>query len=177
MCVCVHKTTSKKGILNLAGGCPGEAPKVKIQHESRKDEGLILTPCEPKGKFNQASSEARFGPQAHLLDFTYAAPNLYVFSVTKWWGLYLRWQPPMGVKISRGPSVCSTYGPEVVCLYSRAYEMFRREVSLLVWTRRGKKNISFTALFEHEALLSSPSPPPDLLSPGSVNGSFSAPLL
>lgn len=30
-----------------------------------------------------------------------------------------------GVKRSRSLSVCSTYGPEIVCLYSCAYEMFR----------------------------------------------------
>lgn len=149
---------------------------MKIQHVSRKNEGLILTPCETKGKFNQASSEVRFSLQAHLLDFTYVAPNIYAFAVSKWCGFYLRWELPMGVKISRGPSVCSTYGPEVVCLYSRAYEMFRRGVSPFAWTRRGKK-ISFTALSEHEALLASSAPPPDLLSPGSINGSFSAPLV
>lgn len=51
------------------------------------------------------------------------------------------------------------------------------EVSPLAWTRKGKKIISFTALFEHEGLLSSSSPPPDLVSPGSINGSHSAPLL
>lgn len=47
VCVCVHKTTSKKGFLNLAGGCTAGAWKVKIQHVSRRNEGLILTPHEP----------------------------------------------------------------------------------------------------------------------------------
>lgn len=82
----------------------------------------------------------------------------------------------MGVKISRGPSVWSTYGPEIVCLYSCAYEMLRK-VSLFtaIQEEKEKKIISFTALFEHEALLSSP--PPDLISLGSLNESFSAPVL
>lgn len=93
--MCVHKTTSKKVILNLAGGCTAGAQKVKIQHVNRKNEGLTLTPCEPKGKFNQPSSEVRFGPQAHLLDFTYTASNVYTFAVSKWCGLYLQWELPV----------------------------------------------------------------------------------
>lgn len=142
MCVCVHKTTSKKGILNLAGGCTGEAQKVKIQHVIRKDEGPILTPGEPKGKFDQASWEARSSPRAHLLDFTYMAPGVRVFAVSKWWGLCLQWELPMGVQISRGPSVCSTCGPEVVCLYSCAYETFR-SFSVCMDKEGGRKKNKF----------------------------------
>lgn len=117
VCVCVHKIISKKGILNLAGGCTAEgAQKVKIQHVSRKNGGLILAPCEPKGKFNQTSSEVWLGAQVFPLDFTYVAPNIYAFAVSKWRGLYIQWELPMGVKISRGLSVCSTYGLRL-CVY------------------------------------------------------------
>lgn len=56
---------------------------MKIQHVSRKNEGLILTLRKPKGKFNQASLERQLGPQPHLLDFTYEAPNVYGFAVGK----------------------------------------------------------------------------------------------
>lgn len=75
--------------------------------------------------------------QAHFLDFTYMAPNGYVFAVSKWCGLYLQWELPMRVKISRGLSVCSTYGPEVVCLCSRAYEMLRKDIFPFTCTRSG----------------------------------------
>lgn len=178
MCVCVHKITSKKGILNLAGGCTAEGvQKVKIQHVSRKNGGLIPAPCEPKGKFNQTSSEVWLGPQVFPLDFTYVAPNIYTFAVSKWWGLYLQRELPMGVKISRGLSVCSTYGLRL-CVYIPAPMKCLEEKFLRLRGQGGEeKTSSFTALFQHEALLSSSSPPPDLLSPGYINGFFSAPLL
>jgi len=49
----------------------------------------------------------------------------------------------MGVKIHGGPMVCSTHSPEVVRLYSCAYETFRIEVSPFTWTREGKKYLIY----------------------------------
>lgn len=112
---------------------------MKIQHVSMKNKGLILTPCEPKGKFNQASSEVWFSLQAHLLHFAYASTSIYVVAVSKWCVFCLQWELPLGVKISRGLSICRTHDPEIVLLYSCVYETFRMDKARLKKKKKPKQ--------------------------------------